>query len=64
MCSLFDSHKVEICINNIVEYEACINGSHEALDMSIKDLTVCSDFILIISQLTEEKEVRNIINQV
>lgn len=42
------------CTNNIAEYKACIIGLKEALDMSIKDLEVFADSILIISQSMEE----------
>lgn len=38
------------CINKPAAYEACITGIKAALDMSINDLEVYRDFILIISQ--------------
>lgn len=42
----------------MAEYEAGIVGLEAALDMNVKDLYVCEDSILIISQSTREYEVK------
>lgn len=47
--------------NNIPKQEACITGLKMDLDMSIKDLEVFKDSILIISQPIREWEVRNLV---
>ncbi|XP_050889565.1 uncharacterized protein LOC127094835 [Lathyrus oleraceus] len=44
------------CTNNIVEYEACILGLEEAIDMRIKFLKVFSDSTLVINQIKGEWE--------
>ncbi|GKV38840.1 hypothetical protein SLEP1_g46705 [Rubroshorea leprosula] len=38
------------CTNNIAEYEACIAGIHDALDMNVRDLEIYGDSTLIICQ--------------
>lgn len=56
MSSFFDYQKVEFpCTNNTAKYEACITDLKAALDMSISDLEVYGDSILIISKLKKER---------
>ncbi|KAA0044915.1 protein NYNRIN-like [Cucumis melo var. makuwa] len=44
------------CTHNIAEYEACIMGLQVACDMSIKNLKVLGDSMLVIHQVKEEWE--------
>ncbi|XP_050876112.1 uncharacterized protein LOC127079787 [Lathyrus oleraceus] len=48
------------CTNNIVEYEACILGLEETIDMRIKFLEVFSDSALVINQIKGEWETRRL----
>lgn len=48
------------CTNNITEYEACILGLEEAIDMRIKFLEVFSDSALVINQIKGEWETRHL----
>ena len=41
------------CTNNIEEYEACIMGLKEAIDLRIKILDVYGDSALVINQFKE-----------
>ncbi|XP_050899046.1 uncharacterized protein LOC127105874 [Lathyrus oleraceus] len=47
------------CTNNIVEYEVCILGLEEAIDMRIKFLEVFGNSALIINQIKGERETRH-----
>ena len=47
------------CTNNIAEYEACIMGLEEAIDLRIKNLTVYGDSALVINQIKGEWETRH-----
>jgi len=38
------------CTNNIAEYEACIMGIEEAIDLRIKNLDIYGDSALVINQ--------------
>ena len=42
------------CINNVVEYEACVMGLQAAIEKKIKKLTVYGDSALVICQLNGE----------
>ncbi len=42
------------CINNKIEYEACIVGLQVALEFSTHELEVFGDSLLIVSQTNEE----------
>lgn len=44
------------CINNMVEYEACIMGLEEAIELRIKILDVYGDSTLVINQIKGERE--------
>lgn len=47
------------CTNNMVEYEACILGLEEVVDIRIKVLEVYGDFALVIHQITSDWETRH-----
>ncbi|XP_058750755.1 uncharacterized protein LOC131623749 [Vicia villosa] len=47
------------CTNNIAEYEACIMGLEEAIDLRIKILDVYGDSSLVINQIKGEWETRH-----
>ncbi|WJX23763.1 hypothetical protein P8452_12952 [Trifolium repens] len=47
------------CTNNIAEYEACIMGIEEAIDLRIKILDIYEDSALVISQIKGEWETRH-----
>ncbi|XP_058733283.1 uncharacterized protein LOC131604884 [Vicia villosa] len=47
------------CTNNIAEYEACITGLEEAIDLRIKILDVYGDSSLVINQIKGERETRH-----
>ncbi|XP_050897635.1 uncharacterized protein LOC127104493 [Lathyrus oleraceus] len=47
------------CTNNIAEYEACILGLEETIDIRIKFLEVFSDSTLVINQIKGEWETRH-----
>ena len=49
----------EPCSNNVVEYQALINGLQMALDMKISYLEVYSDSKLVINQLLTHYEVEH-----
>jgi hypothetical protein len=42
------------CTNNMSEYEACIIGLEEAIDLRIKNLDVCGDSALVVNQIKGE----------
>jgi len=42
------------CTNNMAEYEACIMGIEEAIDLRIKNLDIYGDSALIINQIKGE----------
>ena len=42
------------CTNNMAEYEACIMGLKEAIDLRIKFLDVYGDSTLIVNQIKGE----------
>ena len=44
------------CTNNVAEYEACILGIEEAIDMRIKHLDIYGDSALVINQIKGEWE--------
>ena len=44
------------CTNNMVEYEACIMGLEEAIDLRIKYLDVYGDSTLVVNQIKGEWE--------
>ena len=46
------------CTNNMAEYEACIMGLEEAIDLRIKVLDVYGDSALVINQIKGEWETR------
>jgi ribonuclease HI len=46
------------CTNNMAEYEACIMGLEEAIDLRIKILDVYGDSTLVINQIKGEWETR------
>ncbi|XP_050886562.1 uncharacterized protein LOC127091879 [Lathyrus oleraceus] len=46
------------CTNNMSEYEACIIGLEEAIDLRIKNLDVCGDSALVVNQIKGEWETR------
>ena len=48
------------CTNNMVEYEACIMGLEEAIDLRIKILDVYGDSALVINQIKGEWDTRHI----
>jgi len=39
------------CTNNMVEYEACIMGIEEAIDLRIKNLDIYGDSAIVINQI-------------
>jgi len=45
---------VNLCFNNVAEYQALILGFQMAIRMRIKDLDVYDDSQLVINQLLEE----------
>ncbi|MCI15948.1 NBS-containing resistance-like protein, partial [Trifolium medium] len=47
------------CTNNIAEYEACIMGIEEAIDLRIKILDIYGDSALVINQVKGEWETRH-----
>ena len=47
------------CTHNIAEYEACIMGIEEAIDLRIKNLDIYEDSTLIINQIKGEWETRH-----
>ncbi|XP_039684984.1 uncharacterized protein [Medicago truncatula] len=47
------------CTNNMAEYEACIMGIEEAIDLRIKNLDIYGDSALVINQITGEWETRH-----
>lgn len=47
------------CTNNIVEYEACIMGIEETVDLRIKILEVYGDSALVINQIRANWETRH-----
>ncbi|XP_050896218.1 uncharacterized protein LOC127102948 [Lathyrus oleraceus] len=44
------------CINSMVEYEACIYGTEDVMDLRIKYLEVYGDSTLVISQINKDWE--------
>ncbi|XP_050896671.1 uncharacterized protein LOC127103458 [Lathyrus oleraceus] len=46
------------CTNNMEEYEACIMGLEEAIDLRIKIMNVYRDSVLVINQIKGEWETR------
>ncbi|XP_050898662.1 uncharacterized protein LOC127105511 [Lathyrus oleraceus] len=46
------------CRNNMAEYEACIMGLEEAIDLRIKNLDVYGDSVLVSNQIKGEWETR------
>ncbi|XP_050889074.1 uncharacterized protein LOC127094260 [Lathyrus oleraceus] len=46
------------CTNNMPEYEACIMGLEEAIDLRIKNLNVYGDSALLVNQIKGEWETR------
>lgn len=42
------------CTNNMAEYEACIMGLEEAIDLRIKNLDVYGDSTLVVNQIKGE----------
>ena len=46
--------------NNMEEYEACIMGLEEAIDLRIKILDVYGDSTLVINQIKGERETRHV----
>src|ERR1044072_5648085 len=47
------------CTNNMEEYEACIMGLEEAMDLRIKVLYVYGDSALVINQIKGDWETRH-----
>lgn len=47
------------CTNNVAEYEVCIMGLEEAIDLRIKILDVYGDSALVINQIKGEWETRH-----
>src|SRR4030066_1613315 len=47
------------CTNNIAEYEACIMGIEEAINLRIKILDIYGDSALVLNQIKGEWETRN-----
>ena len=52
----FTARIVFECTNNVAEYEACILGIEEAIDMRIKCLDIYGDSALVINQIKGEWE--------
>ncbi|XP_054821799.1 uncharacterized protein LOC129320397 [Prosopis cineraria] len=48
------------CTNNIVEYEACVNGLRAVTTLGIRCLKVFGDSILIIHQVTREWRIKDV----
>ena len=55
----FTSRMTFDCTNNMVEYEACIIGLEEAIDLRIKVLDVYSDSALVVNQIKGEWDTRH-----
>ncbi|KAM2671182.1 hypothetical protein EV1_007020 [Malus domestica] len=55
---IFPTWTIELCSNNVAEYQALIIGLQMAINMEITTLEVYGDSNLIISQLLTEYEVR------
>ncbi|KAM1462601.1 hypothetical protein ACFX1Q_046629 [Malus domestica] len=55
---IFPTWTIELCSNNVVEYQALILGLQMAINMEIAALEIYSDSKLIINQLLTEYEVR------
>ena len=49
---------IDLCSNNVVEYQAVILGLQMEIEMGIKDLDVYGDSQLVIIKLLEEFEVK------
>jgi len=49
---------MQLCSNNVAEYQALILGLQMALEMGIKGLDLYGDSQLVINQLLEEYEVK------
>ncbi|GAU10286.1 hypothetical protein TSUD_423310, partial [Trifolium subterraneum] len=47
------------CTNNIAEYEACIMGIEEAIDLRIKNIDIYGDLAPVINQIKGEWETRH-----
>ncbi|GAU46436.1 hypothetical protein TSUD_91540 [Trifolium subterraneum] len=47
------------CTNNIAEYEACIMGIEDAIDLRIKNIDIYGDSALVINQIKGEWETRH-----
>ncbi|GAU23956.1 hypothetical protein TSUD_183550 [Trifolium subterraneum] len=47
------------CTNNIAEYEACIMGIEEAIDLRIKNIDIYVDSALVVNQIKGEWETRH-----
>jgi ribonuclease HI len=47
------------CTNNTTEYEACIMGLEEAIDLRIKNIDIYGDSALVINQIKGEWETRH-----
>ena len=47
------------CTNNMVEYEACIIGLEDAIDLRIKVLDVYGDLTLVVNQIKGEWDTRH-----
>ncbi|KAM1353366.1 hypothetical protein ACFX2H_032866 [Malus domestica] len=56
--NIFSTWTIELCSNNVSEYQALIIGIQMAINMEIKALEVYGDSKLIINQLLTEYEVR------
>jgi len=50
--------QVDLCSNNVAEYQALILGLHMVIGMGIKNLDVYGDSQLILNHLLEEFEVK------
>ncbi|XP_050878478.1 uncharacterized protein LOC127082283 [Lathyrus oleraceus] len=48
------------CTNNMEEYEVCIMGLEEAIDLRIKNLDVYGDATLVVNQIKGEWETRQL----
>jgi len=55
----FTSRLLFECTNNIAEYEACIMGIEEAINLRIKNLDIYGDSALVINQIKGEWETRH-----
>jgi ribonuclease HI len=42
------------CTNNMTEYDACIMGLEEAIDLRIKYLSIYGDLALVVNQIKDE----------